>query len=449
MVKRENKYFGTDGIRGVVGDDVMNQDTAYRLGQAMVAFASKNNLENKFIIGHDTRWSAQELESAVVAGIRKVGGEVLLAGLIPTPGLVLLSRIEDVGMGLMITASHNDYTFNGFKLVDNQGKKLSLEQETEFEILIDKVESFPKDLELISEEGDTKYRDKYSDFLLNIFREDDFSDLNVVLDCANGATVEVSPKVFTEKVKNCNSLFVFPDGKNINDNCGSQYPTVLAEEVRKKGADIGLAFDGDGDRIIVVDEQGEVLTGDHILYILVMMFKAQGELKNDIVVSTVMSNIGFVKRLNEEGIEHKQTDVGDSVVCRGMEEVGAVLGGEEAGHIILSSYHTSGDGVLSALMMLRALKHFGKPLSELAKGFKSYPKVLKNIVVKTKPEISSLPELVELIKIIEEELGEDGRVLVRYSGTEPKCRVMVEGLDEVQVEKYVDRIIKKIDDLLN
>jgi len=283
---------------------------------------------------------------------------------------------------------------------------------------------------------------------LDIFNEDDFSDLNIVLDCANGATYEVAPNVFM-KTKSSNVLHIFPDGKNINDKCGSLYPEDLAREVLKHQAHIGLAFDGDGDRITVVDENGQILNGDHIMHILSKMMKQQGNLKSDTVVSTVMSNLGFVRSLNSDGIKHHQTDVGDSIVYDAMKELGANLGGEEAGHIILRDHNTSGDGILCGLMMLRALKHFNQPISELAKGFNSYPKILNNIEVSSRPELENIPELVELIKNIETEMGEHGRVLVRYSGTEPKCRVMVEHEDESVAEKYVDAISEKIKDTVS
>lgn len=449
MIKHEKKYFGTDGIRGVVGNDVMNQDIAYRLGQAMVVFCEENKLKTKIIIGRDTRWSASELELAVIAGVEKAGGEISLAGVITTPGLALFARDDNAGLSLMITASHNDYKYNGFKVFNRLGEKVNNEEENRIEELIDEAVGFDgrEFIETIKVDG--TYRKRYEDFLLKIFKKDDFSDLNIVLDCANGASFEIAPNIFNKITKKTKTLFNSPDGKNINENCGSQFPEIMAENVIKEKADIGLAFDGDGDRIIVVDERGKILTGDHILFILGKMLKLQGELRNDIIVSTVMSNIAFVRALEKENIKHKQTNVGDSVVSRGMKEAGAVLGGEEAGHILLLNYHSSGDGILSALMMLRALKFFKKPLSELAKCFIPYPKILKNIEVKSKPPLETLPELIELIKKIEGELGDEGRVLVRYSGTEKICRVMVEGVDEAQVEKYVDEIIDRIDKLLN
>jgi phosphoglucosamine mutase len=450
MNKHKNKYFGTDGIRGMVGDEVMNQKFAYRLGQALVEFCRTHNLEEKIIIGHDTRWSALELQAAIVLGIKDSGGEYLLVGNIPTPGMVFLSREEKVGLGVQITASHNDYRYNGFKVITGEGEKMSLEAEGELEALIDKANVLRKDLVVSSyEEVNTIYVKKYYDFLKNIFASDNFKDFKVVLDCAQGASYKIAPELFTELVGSVSSLFNYPNGKNINENCGSQYPEELAREVKRQGASIGLAFDGDGDRIIIVDELGNILTGDHILFILAKMLQLQGQLKNDIVVSTVMSNLGFVQALEKEGIRYSQSDVGDSVVCREMRRVDAILGGEEAGHIILLEFLPGGDGLLVGLLLLRALKFFGQPLSELAKSFESYPKVLKNIEVREKPELETLSELQDLIQKLETDMGDKGRILVRYSGTEPKCRVMVEHQEAKLAEKYVDKIVRKIDEIIN
>lgn len=441
------KYFGTDGIRGIVGDDIMNQDMAYRLGQALVLFCKDNDLLKKIIIGHDTRGSADELLSGVIAGIEKMGGEAVNAGIISTPGLAHLAKVENIGLGLMITASHNDYRYNGFKIFNNKGEKIDDKNIAKFEELLDIVKSPPTEQKLYSHKASDSYSSKYEKFLFDIFKDDDFSDLRVVIDCANGATSQIAPNIFTRLTKNAHPIYISPDEKNINDNCGSQYPEILSEEVIKRKADIGLAFDGDGDRIIVVDETGQILTGDHILYIIGKMMKLKGELKNDCLVSSVMSNIGFIKALETEAIKHKVTDVGDRIICQVMKKVGANLGGEESGHIVLLDHHTSGDGVLSGLMMLRALKFFNTPLSILAQGFTPFPKILKNVEVNSKPEIDSLPELKKLIEKIEKELENEGRVLVRYSGTEPLCRVMVEGRDEEITARYVNQIAEKIEEL--
>lgn len=446
MTKR---YFATDGIRGLVGSEKINSDIAYRLGQALVLFCLENNLKTKIIIGHDTRWSVAELETALIAGIKKFNGEVARVGTIPSPGMSYLTRLENVSLGVMITASHNDHRYNGFKIFTADGEKFSDIDEARIEDLIDEAEGLNPENEIKhSEEINEAFREKYEKSLLDIFQADDFSDLNIVLDCANGAAYEVAPNVFLNITK-ANILHIFPNGKNINDDCGSLYPSKLSREVTEHKAHIGLAFDGDADRITVVDEKGNVLNGDHIMHILSRMMNEQGELKSGTVVSTVMSNLGFVRSLNSDGIKHHQTDVGDSIVYDAMKELGANLGGEEAGHIILRDHNTSGDGILCALMMLRALKHFKKPLSELAQGFTSYPKILNNIEVNSKPELENFPELLELIKNIETEMGSRGRVLVRYSGTEPKCRVMVEHEDEKTAIKYVDVISEKIKELIS
>ncbi|MDO8260978.1 MAG: phosphoglucosamine mutase, partial [Candidatus Magasanikbacteria bacterium] len=284
----QKHYFGTDGIRGLVGGEKINLDIAYRLGQALVLFCAENNLAPKIIIGHDTRWSSDELENALIAGIEKRGGEVLLVGTIPSPGMSYLSKLENVSLGVMITASHNDHRYNGFKIFTADGEKFSDENEEVIEELIDGTQALDLNFGLLHDNTiNENYREKYEKSLLDIFQNDNFGDLKVVVDCANGATHEVAPNVFL-KTKSSHVLHIFPDGKNINENCGSLYPEKLVQEVLKHKAHIGLAFDGDGDRITVVDELGNVLNGDHIMYILSRMMKQLGSLKNDTVVSTVM-----------------------------------------------------------------------------------------------------------------------------------------------------------------
>jgi len=446
MTKR---YFGTDGIRGLVGSELINENMAFRLGQAMVRFCVDHNLPNHIIVGHDTRESADTLVQAFIAGVKKAGGSISFVGTISSPGLAYLAKNENVGLGLMITASHNPSDYNGFKIFDAAGDKFDLEHEHIIENLIDSLSSeiFLDSIE--KEKHDENFRHKYENFLQEIFKDDDFSSLRVVVDCANGGAHEVAPNVLIPKVGKLSVMNIFPDGKNINAACGSLYPDALVAEVLKTKADLGIAFDGDCDRIIIVDEEGNILTGDHILLILARLLRARGELESNYVVSTVMSNYGFVQALQKIDLEHHETDVGDSVVAAAMRRLEANLGGEEAGHIILSDYLSSGDGLLSALMIMRALKHFNEPLSSLVKDFQSMPKVLKNLEVKEKKELTSFPEYLEILEKIKQEIRGQGRVLVRYSGTEPKCRVMVEHHDSSQAEKFVDMIVGKIEELVN
>lgn len=444
------KYFGTDGIRGLVGSELINREMAYRLGQAMIFFCLENNLVPLVMVGHDTRSSSTDLVAAFQTGIKKAGGETILAGTISSPGLAFLTKHENVGLGLMITASHNPAVYNGFKIFDANGDKFDLEHEMRIEELIDQIEidseNFSSKNNLSSDEI---WRQKYENYLHQYFQDDDFLDLKVVVDCANGAAHEIAPNVLFRLVQNLSTINIFPNGQNINAACGSLHPEYLVEEVKKNGADLGIAFDGDCDRVILVDEKGEILNGDHILFVLAQLLQARGELQNNYVVSTVMSNHGFVQSIRGLGLSHHQTDVGDSVVAEAMKNLGANLGGEEAGHIIVLDHLSSGDGLLSALLVMRAMKHFQKPLSELTKDFQLLPKVLKNIEVKHKPELATIPELIETIAKLENSLVGQGRILVRYSGTEPKCRVMVEHHDAERAQEYVEIICEKIEELIN
>lgn len=443
------KLFGTDGIRGVVGENLINKEMGNKIGQAMVRFCLSRNLLPKIIIGRDTRWSGEELEQAVIQGINRLGGEAVVAGVIPTPGLAFLAKEKDYSLGLMITASHNPREYNGFKIFSSGGEKLSEQEEIEIENYIFAIGDLDDDWQKINFSHDLSAREQYLNFLDSIFAEDDFSDFDVVIDCSQGATHKVAPEFFQKKCSQVEVLFGSPDGFNINDNCGSQFTDYLSRRVITSSAQVGLAFDGDGDRLIAVAENGQVLNGDQLLYIFSQYLKEKGELENDFVVSTVMSNEAFVNKLKERGIKHERTDVGDSQVFAGMKKNQAVLGGEDSGHIIFSQYHVTGDGILSALILLRALKHFKIPLSELANQFELFPKVLHNIEVQKKPALEDLSALTELIKNIENSLGENGRVLVRYSGTEPKCRVMVEAREQAQAEEYARLIADKVEELLN
>lgn len=441
------KLFGTDGIRGEAGGENINAEMAFKIGQAMVKFCKNRKIPPIIIIGRDTRASGINLEQAVIAGIKSQKGQVEVAGIIPTPGLAFVS--EKYSLGVMITASHNDYQYNGFKIFSQNRLKLIEEEELEMEEYILTKLNNKVNITYSEEKINKSIRKTYLLSLLASIKSKNFKDKNIVLDCAHGATYEIAPLLFGQICGQVKSLGVSPDGYNINQECGSLYPEEICQQVVAEKAHIGLAFDGDGDRLVVIDEKGKVLTGDQVLYIIGKMMKEEGELKNNIIVSTVMSNMGFVKKIELLGMKHLCTDVGDSAVVKKMREFGASLGGEEAGHIIFSRFHNIGDGVFCALMMLEALEYFNQPLSILAQEFTFYPKVLRNIKVKSKPPIETLEELQKTIQKIEKELGGEGRVLVRYSGTEPKCRAMVEGRNKKQIEKHTDIIINKINDLLN
>lgn len=446
------KLFGTDGIRALVNEENMSPEMGVKFGMALAAFCQKRKWPAKIVIGRDTRESGEMLEEAIISGVMAMGGEAIVAGVIPTPGLAYLVSEQKAGAGIVISASHNPSSYNGLKPIKGDGTKLTDEEEREMEEYI--LKGVPKKTgqdyvsgkkEVLAGAGKI-----YADFLLSkIFHDIKKSKMKLVIDCANGATFEIAPEIFRKIDEQVETLFVDPDGKNINDQCGSQHTQALREKVLAHGADMGLAFDGDGDRVIVVDEKGNVLTGDHIIYIIAKMMHEKKELKNDAVVTTIMSNLGFVSSLQKLGISHFSTGVGDRQVFFEMQKQGIVLGGEEAGHIIISTIHPAGDGMAAGLMLIAALDYFQKPLSELAGEVMLYPKILINTEVKSKPDFSTIPEIMEAIKKAENKLGEEGRVVVRYSGTENLARVMIEGKDEAEIKDLAGQIIKIIHDRLN
>jgi phosphoglucosamine mutase len=444
------KLFGTDGIRGLADSEEMDEELAFKLGKALVRYCLIHKIKTEIIIGRDTRISGLSLEKAASQGVAKAGGQVILVGVIPTPGIAYLVKEKKAGLGLVISASHNPYEYNGLKIFKNDGTKLTDTEENEIEKLIaEEIDNLEIDSNYSFSEIKDDYNNKYTEFLINILDDSDFKGLKIILDCANGATYKVAPYIFKKLGVEIMVISNSPDGKNINAACGSEHTENLQKAVLENKADIGLAFDGDGDRLIAITEKGERLTGDHLLHVYAKMLKEKNKLKNDTVVSTIMSNIGFINGLKKMGIKHLQTDVGDRQVYSALIKEGAILGGEEAGHLIFLDRHTTGDGILSGLILLSAIKHFNQPLSELAKEVFLAPKILINIKVKNKPELSTILEINEVIKKTEKYLGESGRVSVRYSGTEPLCRVMVEGKDEKEIKNLAEKIGEVINNALN
>jgi len=430
-VKDMGKLFGTDGIRGRANVYPMTAEMALNVGRAVAHIFRKDEGKPKIVIGKDTRISGSMIEHAMVSGICSMGGDASLAGVLPTPGVAFITASMGADAGIVISASHNPFYDNGIKIFKSDGYKLSDEKEAEIEQLIldDRMASICKS---VQETGTVRTTEdagrRYGDFLKRTLPETcRFDGMRIILDCSDGATYKVAPEIFADLGADIESLFISPDGKNINDNCGSQHTETLKEKVVETGADIGLAFDGDGDRLIAVDEKGNVITGDRILIICAKTMKQKGILKNNLVVSTVMSNIGFRLALRELDISNITADVGDRHVLREMIASGAVIGGEDSGHTIFLDHHTTGDGILTALKLVDAMKSESKPLSELRKIMAVFPQKLMNVEVKTKPDIETIPEIQDAIQLVEESLGEKGRVLVRYSGTQPLCRVMVEG----------------------
>ena len=442
------ELFGTDGVRGVANEYPMTAEMALNIGRATAHLFKRKGHTPRIIIGKDTRISGYMLENALVSGICSMGVNALLVGPLPTPGIAFTTNSMRADAGIVISASHNPFQDNGIKIFSHEGLKLPDEKELEIEKLIfsNKMHMLhPSHNELGKASRIDDARGRYIVFLKNSFpKEHTLEGTKVVLDCSHGATYRVAPDTFFELGADVTSLFDEPNGENINAHCGSQHPETLAEEVIKTKADVGFAFDGDGDRCIAVDEKGAVLTGDQIMAVCAKEMKKEGILHNNLVVCTVMSNIGFILALKELGIEKEVTKVGDRYVLEEMQAKGSVIGGEESGHIIFLDHHTTGDGIITALQVLAAMKKAQKPLSELAQVMKVFPQKLINIDVKSKPELSTIPEIQQIIEGVEKQLGDKGRVLVRYSGTQNMCRVMVEGPTDEETEKYCRHIVDVI-----
>jgi len=447
------KLFGTDGIRGVANKYPMTADMALKIGKATAYLFKREGHAPRIIVGKDTRISGYMLENALVSGICSMGVNAILVGPIPTPGIAFLTDSMRVDAGIMISASHNPFQDNGIKIFSSSGYKLPDEKELEIEDLIfsgklDGLNTNPESPGKVYKMEDA--RGRYIVFLKNTFPKGyTLEGMKIVLDCANGATYKVAPETFFELGAEVTTLFHEPDGRNINLDCGSQHPETLAAEVVKRKADVGFAFDGDGDRVIAVDETGTVLTGDQVMAFCSRLMKKEGDLTKNLVVCTVMSNIGLGVALREQGIDQLATKVGDRYVLEKMQETGASIGGEDSGHIIFLKHHTTGDGILTALQILAAMKKEKEPLSGLARMMKVFPQKLINIDVKKKPDISTVPEIVEIIRVVEKKLGDKGRVLVRYSGTQPMCRVMVEGPTDKDTEHYCTQIANIVRKALN
>lgn len=447
------KLFGTDGVRGVANEYPMTAEMALDIGRATAHLFKRKGHTPRIIIGKDTRISGYMIENALVSGICSMGVNALLVGPLPTPGIAFATNSMRADAGIVISASHNPFQDNGIKIFSSEGFKLSDEKELEIEKLIfsnNMHTLHPSHNELGKAYRIEDARGRYIVFLKNTFpKEYTLEGTKLVLDCAHGATYKVAPETFFELGADVTSLFDEPNGENINANCGSQHPETLMEEVVKRKADVGFAFDGDGDRCIAVDEKGSVLTGDQIMAICAREMKKEGKLAHNLLVTTVMSNIGLGIALKEFGIEQLITQVGDRYVLEEMQANGALLGGEDSGHIIFLEHHTTGDGIITALQVLAAMKKTQKPLSELAQVMKVFPQKLINVDVKSKPELSTISEITQVIKDVETQLGDEGRVLVRYSGTQPMCRVMVEGPTHEDTENYCKQIADVLQEKLS
>lgn len=437
------KLFGTDGIRGIAGAYPITDEMGYKLGRAIIEYSRKRGLVPEIILGRDTRTSGEGLEQAIASGIGSAGGKAYSAGIIPTPGVAFLVKDLKKGAGIVLSASHNPPEYNGFKVFSHEGFKLTEDEEAELEgMLLNESKEIGNKARLsMLEDAD----ERYISFLARSLPEK-FDRIKVILDCSNGATHRTAPALFKRLGLDCETLFTEHDGKNININCGSQHTESLSKRVVDAKAALGLAFDGDGDRLIAVDERGVTLTGDQVITICAKMLHDKGALKNNLVVTTIMSNMGLISALKGFGISHTATGVGDRLVMEEMKRRGASIGGEDSGHIIFSDHHTTGDGILTALQIVYAMQYFNKPLSELSSMMTIFPQVLINVPVKIKPEISGVPAIVKALKEAESTLGDEGRIVVRYSGTEPLCRVMVEGKSKDEIDKaarMISDVIKK------
>ena len=446
------KLFGTDGIRGIANQHPMTAEMALNVGRAIAYLSKRQGHTARILIGKDTRLSGDMFESAIISGICSIGVNAISVGVIPTPGIAFLTHNMRADAGIVISASHNPMQDNGIKIFKGDGFKLSDEKEKQIEEIIfannmHKLHPAPKELGKLSRMDDATGR--YVDFLKNSFpQEINPEGMKIVLDCSNGATYRVAPAVFAELGVEVTTLFDQPDGKNINLNCGSQHPETLSAEVLRQKADAGFAFDGDGDRMIAVDEKGTVLTGDQALAICSAMLKKEGKLANNLVVRTVMSNLGLSVAFEKLGIESVFANVGDRYVLEEMLAKGAIIGGEDFGHLIFLKYHTTGDGLITALQVLAAMKKEGRPLSELASIMSIFPQRLINLDVQIKPAIETVPEIMAAIKKVEDKLGDKGRVLVRYSGTQNMCRVMVEGPTKEETQTYCRQIAEVVEKML-
>lgn len=447
------RLFGTDGARGVAITE-LTCETAMQIGRAAALVLTKHTSHKaKILIGKDTRISSDVLEAALSAGICSVGADAVILGVVPTPAVAMLVKKYNADAGVMISASHNSVEFNGIKLFAHDGYKLSDEIEEEIEALIlDTPEVLTENLKNGTEIGRIERKetaaDEYIDYIKDAVNAE-LSGIKVAIDCANGSSSATAEKLFTKMGAEVLCISSSPDGTNINDKCGSTYMENISDFVKKNNCDLGVAFDGDADRCLAVDESGELIDGDKLIAIFAKAMKEEETLKNDTAVVTVMTNIGFMKFAKENGISVETTKVGDRYVLERMKEKDFNIGGEQSGHIIFLENATTGDGQLSAAKLLSFYKKAGKKMSELASVMTYYPQILVNVKIKPewKNKLDTVKEITDCIAKNEEKLGDDGRILVRESGTEPLIRVMVEGKEQSEINRVAEEIadmVKKI-----
>jgi len=442
MSGMKKRLFGTDGVRGVANIEPMTAEMALQLGRAIAYVFKGEGRRHKIVVGKDTRLSGYMLESAMVAGICSMGVDALIVGPLPTPGIAFITTSMRADAGVVISASHNPYQDNGIKFFSRKGFKLPDKVELDIESFILDNED-PSHRPTARELGKA-YRvsdaiGRYIVFAKNTFPDElSLDGLKIVVDCANGATYKVAPTIFSELGADVIPVGVEPNGENINDGCGSMCTEHVSRVVRETGANIGIALDGDGDRCIMVDESGRVIDGDHIMAMLALAKLRDGRLRRDTLVATIMSNSGLDEAMRSAGARVIRTGVGDRYVVEEMVKGGYNLGGEQSGHIIFLDYTTTGDGIITALQVLKAMVKEGQPLSSLARCMKSFPQVLRNVKVREKKNIDDIPGLQMALKSVEERLKGNGRAFIRYSGTEALARITIEGEDEAEIKDMAE-----------
>ena len=438
------KLFGTDGIRAVAGQSPLDYSSVYALGKALISLLKEGDLKPRVIIGRDTRESGEWLEQALFQGINEGQGEAVSVGIIPTSAVSFLAKKYSFSAGIVISASHNSYQDNGIKIFSSQGIKISDAWESKLEkAIIEAPSNVKKENTRITPQS--SLGQDYVDFLKSRFSHVNLKrKIKVVLDCSNGASSLFASQVFLGLGSEVIAMGNTPDGKNINANCGSLYPQNLARKVVESKADIGVAYDGDADRAIWVDEKGRILNGDHTLFVLSRFMKEKGRLKSDYVIATAMSNMGLEKALEKLDLKLLRTQVGDKYVLEEMMKLKANLGGEQSGHTIFLDDCPTGDGILTSLKMLEVMAAYNLPLSKLVEDLEEYPQILLNVPVRKKTDFDQFPEIINAKEKIEKRLGDSGRLNVRYSGTEPVARVMIEGQDKGEIEDYASQMASVI-----
>jgi phosphoglucosamine mutase len=441
------KLFGTDGIRAVAGEAPLDAPTIFATGLALASILKNLYPAPRVLLGSDTRESSPWISAVISGGLQRGGAEVLNAGVITTPGVAYLTRIHQFAAGVVISASHNPWQDNGIKVFGGDGYKLpdSTEIEIEAEIFRRLKDISPADLkDLKAPPASKDFREEYEEFLRNVVPGLDLAGKKIVIDCANGAAAVIASELFSGFGGEIHLTNVTPNGRNINENCGALHPEVVARETKARGADLGITFDGDADRALFADAHGRVVNGDGVMLVAARDMQAKSELAGDVVVATTMSNMGLEAALRSNGIRMLRAPVGDKYVLEMMQKNQASLGGEQSGHILFLRRSTTGDGLLTALVLLDTLARSGKPLHELLSDLRVFPQVIVNVRVREKRPLEQIPAVVESIQQAEIDLHGNGRVVVRYSGTEALARVMIEAESEQQMREHAERIAQAI-----